>query len=185
MMWNVSTSRLVKTDLAKPDPAVAALCPECSLCCNGVLFVDVRLQEGDDATRLARLGLTLRRAATSPRFAQPCACLEAKLCRIYEERPGRCRAFECRLLQRVKAGEIDEKKALNSIRRAQRSAEWVKEILRQLGDNDDHIPLTKRYQRMMQQAIDLSANKKHIGLRGELMTAVGRLVSELERNFLR
>ncbi len=31
------------------------LCPDCGLCCNGVLFADVELRAGDDAGRLKQL----------------------------------------------------------------------------------------------------------------------------------
>lgn len=163
---------------------VAVLCPKCALCCNGVLFADVRLQAGDDAARLIALGVPLKRVATQPRFSQPCACLNGKLCGIYGERPVRCRTFECRLLQRATAGEITEGAALSSIRKAQRCAQQVRNILQELGDNDEQVPLSRRYQRMMRQAIDLSADEHQIELRGQLMIAGVDLVSELERNFL-
>ena len=42
-----------------PNNSVEKLCPNCGLCCNGVLFADVELRVGDDAKRLQKLGLTL------------------------------------------------------------------------------------------------------------------------------
>ncbi|HTD67753.1 MAG TPA: YkgJ family cysteine cluster protein [Candidatus Limnocylindria bacterium] len=169
----------------KTADSIALLCPTCALCCNGVLFADVRLQKGDDDARLAALGLPLKRRATLPRFSQPCACLNGKLCQIYAERPVRCRTFECRLLQRTGAGEITEAAALKSIQKAHRCADRVRNILRELGDHDESIPLSRRYQRMMRQAIDLSADEHQIDLRGQLMMVVADLVGELDRNFLR
>ena len=163
---------------------IAVLCPACTLCCNGVLFVDVRLQPADDAERLAELGVKLKRRADNLRFQQPCSCLEGKLCRIYAERPTRCRTFECRLLQGVEKGEVTERAALNSIRDAKGRAEKVRRILRELGDADESAPLSRRYQRMMRKPIDLSANERDIELRGELMLAVSDLVHVLERDFL-
>ncbi len=68
------------------------LCLQCGLCCNGVLFKDVELQPGDDATNLRALGLPIRdapareRPTTKPagvpatarqRFPQPCTALFA------------------------------------------------------------------------------------------------------------
>jgi len=41
----------------KPTDAISQLCPNCGLCCNGVLFADVELRAGDDAGRLAELEL--------------------------------------------------------------------------------------------------------------------------------
>jgi len=97
----------------------------------------------------------------------------------------RCRTFECRLLQRTGAGEITEAAALKSIQKAHRCADRVRNILRELGDHDESIPLSRRYQRMMRQAIDLSADEHQIDLRGQLMMVVADLVGELDRNFLR
>ena len=164
--------------------AVAALCPQCALCCNGVLFADVRLQPGDDAARLAELGLPLKKRGAITRFIQPCSCLEGKLCGIYAERPGRCRTFECRLLQRTQAGEVTERAALKTIQAARRRAENVRRILRELGDTDEAVPLSRRYQRMMRAPIDLSADERLGDLRGELMMAVAELVGALEHDFL-
>ena len=81
--------------------AVAQLCPNCGLCCNGVLFADVELRKGDDVQRLAELGLSLEKTGRQQAFAQPCACFDGELCRIYTGRPKRCRTFECSLLKRV------------------------------------------------------------------------------------
>lgn len=149
-----------------------------------MLFADVRLQAGDDAQRLTSLGVKLQTRGKLTRFSQPCSCLEGKLCRIYEDRPTRCRTFECRLLQRTQAGEVTERAALKSIQNALRRAEKVRGILRELGDTDESVPLSRRYQRMMREPVDLSADPRLIDLRGELMMAVAELVSVLEREFL-
>lgn len=174
----------VNVSVSKSADPIAVLCPACALCCNGVLFADVRLQPGDDAERLAGIGVKLKRRAGIPRFQQPCSCLDGKLCSIYSERPTRCRTFECRLLQRVQKGEVTERAALKSIRHARRRAEDVRRILRELGDTDESVSLSRRYQRMMRQPIDLSADERGIELRSELMLAVTELVHVLERDFL-
>lgn len=171
--------------MSKPgrDP-VSRLCPNCALCCNGVLFADVRLRRGDDAKRLEQLGVPLRRRGEAVRFQQPCSCLEGNRCRIYADRPERCRTFECRLLQRAQRGEVSEAAALKKIQAARRQADTVRRILRKLGDTDEGVPLSRRYQRMMRQPIDLSADERLVNLRGELMLAVAALAAVLERDFL-
>src|SRR5437867_9164117 len=85
---------------------VAQLCPQCALCCNGVLFKDVELQPADDAARLKALGLPLD-GSRKAKFSQPCAALCGCHCGIYADRPMRCRQFECALLKSVAAGETD------------------------------------------------------------------------------
>ena len=167
-----------------PDSFVATLCPACALCCNGVLFADVRLQAEDDAKRLAALGVALKHKGSVIRFAQPCQCLSGERCSIYADRPARCRTFECRLLKRAQSGQVSERAALVSIRKARVAADNVRRILHELGDADETVPLSRRYQRMMRQPIDLSADERVADLRGELMLAVSELVAVLERDFL-
>ena len=160
------------------------LCPACALCCNGVLFADVRLRPEDDAARLEEIGLALKRRNGKARFTQPCACLHGTACAIYADRPLRCRTFECRLLMHAQGGEVSEAAALRSIREALERAENVRRILRELGDQDESLPLTRRYQRIMRQPIDLAADERAGDLRGELMMAVAGLAEALERDFL-
>ena len=166
------------------DP-VAQLCPNCGLCCNGVLFADVELQRGDDAGKLISLGMSLKKKGMKRAFIQPCRCFDGKLCRIYDDRPKRCRAFECGLLKRVQTGETSAPAALKRIAAAQRLAEKIRRLLRRLGDDDEQVALTKRYSRMMARPIDLSAGEEISAARGELMLAVNDLVRLLQRDFLR
>ena len=160
------------------------LCPACGMCCNGVLFADVELRRGDDAARLRTLGVKLFAKGGKRRFAQPCTCFDGKLCRIYAERPERCRTFECRLLQRVMAGELSEAAALKAIATAGRAANSVRRLARQLGETDETLPLNRRYARIMAQPIDFAGDEAVIERRSELMLAVDRLAKTLERDFL-
>jgi len=164
--------------------AVAALCPACGFCCNGVLFADVELQRSDDAARLQKLGVKLFAKGGRRRFGQPCACLDGKLCRIYPDRPERCRSFNCRLLQRVQAGELTREVALESIAAASRASDAVRQLVRQLGDVDEAAPLSQRYSRIMTQPIDFGGDEAVIKRRSELMLAVDRLAKILDRDFL-
>ena len=164
--------------------AVDELCTACGLCCNGVLFGDVELQPGDAARRLAELGLPWQRQGRKQKAGQPCACFEGKLCRIYAERPIRCRTFECRLLARAQRGEIETAAALRAIRQVRRDANEVRRLLRQLGQTDEQLPLNQRYAKMMAKPIDLAGDEGVIEVRSELMLAVHRLVQALERDFL-
>ncbi len=140
------------------------LCFECGLCCNGVIFGDVKLQPADDAEQLRALGLPLVRAASrpkargdnskaataNPKFRQPCPAFESCRCRIYPDRPGYCREFECLTLKQVKAGRLEMKTALTIIRTAGQRAESVKGLLRDLGDHDEHMALSRRFRRVKQ-----------------------------------
>jgi Fe-S-cluster containining protein len=165
--------------------SIGQLCPNCGLCCDSTLFADVELRAGDDARRLARLGLAVRPKTKSKRaFPQSCACFNGKLCTIYSERPKRCRLFECGLLKRVAAGNLAAGVALKKIARARALAEKVRTLLRQSGQHDETMALTHRYAAVMSAPIDFS-EEQSADRRGELMMAVSDLMQLLERDFLR
>jgi len=166
--------------------SVDQLCPNCGLCCDSTLFADVELRAGDDAKRLAKLGLTIeKKTLTKLAFAQPCACFDGKLCGIYADRPKRCRTFECGLLKRVQAGELGADAALKSIAKARCQAETVRGLLRQLGQTDEQLAMTKRYTAAMNAPIDLANAEGDSERRGELMLAVDKLMRQLQREFLK
>ena len=164
---------------------VDQLCPNCGLCCNGVLFADVELQPGDDAGRLIDLGMSLKKKGMKRAFVQPCRCFDGKLCRIYADRPKRCAAFECGLLKRVQVGEMSAPAALKRIADAKKLVEKVRRLLHRLGDKDEQLALTKRYSRMMAKPIDLAVDEDTGEARGELMLAVNDLMHVLQRDFLK
>ena len=164
---------------------VSQLCPNCGLCCNGVLFADVKLRKGDDAQRLAELGLPLEKKGRQRAFVQPCACFDGTLCRVYAERPVRCRTFECGLLKRVQAGGLGADAALETIAQAKRQVEKVCELLRCAGSDDGQLALSKRYGRAMSEPVDLSGGKASAGLPGKLMTTYRDLMQTLQRDFLK
>ena len=169
----------------KMNKSVDQLCPNCGLCCNGVLFADVELRAGDDPGRLAELGLSLGMKGSKLAFSQPCACFDGKLCIIYSDRPKRCRTFECGLLKRVQADELDPDTALKTISKAKLQAEKVRVLLRQLGQTDEGLAMTKRYAEVMSAPIDLSEGETDADRRGELMLAVDELMRQLQLDFLK
>jgi Fe-S-cluster containining protein len=165
---------------------IEQLCPNCGLCCDSTLFADVELRAGDDAKRLAKLGLSLeKKGQRKLAFAQPCACFDGNLCKIYDDRPKRCRTFECGLLKKVGADEMTTGAALKKISAAKILVSKVRELLRLPGQNDERLALTKRYSQAMSAPVDLSASKNDPELRGELMLAVNELMQTLQRDFLK
>jgi Fe-S-cluster containining protein len=149
-----------------------------------VLFGDVELRRGDDARVLKQAGVPVEPKGRKQAFAQPCVCLVKGLCRIYEQRPTQCRAFECRQVQRVRAGELSVSRAQQHIRSARTRAEEVLRLLRELGQTDESLPLSRRYALLMAEPIDFSSGEAQVERRGELMLAVAALVERLERDFL-
>ena len=164
---------------------VSQLCPQCGLCCNGVLFADVELRKGDDAQRLGELGLPLEKKGRQHVFTQPCACFDGRLCRIYNECPKSCRTFECGLLKRVQAGELGAGAALETIAQAKRQVEQVCKLLRGTGSDDERLALSQRYGRAMSGPVDLSAGKASADLPGKLMATHRDLMQMLQGDFLK
>ena len=147
-----------------PTPSVAEkLCLTCGLCCNGVIFADVQLQRGDDAARLKTLGLQLsslpgradaqrvsardQRPFLQKKFNQPCVAFDGFRCRIYEDRPKYCHSFDCALLKSVNLGKVKPSDALGLIEKARCRAEKVRQLLRKIGDKDEHVALSLRFRR--------------------------------------
>jgi Fe-S-cluster containining protein len=124
----------------------ANLCLECGLCCNGVIFADVKLQPTDNARALASLGLRLKTTPAVSKFNQPCSMFDGCRCKIYSERPVHCRKFECALLGSVQSGELTSSSALRHIRKARRLAVQIGVLLSALGDQESTKPLMARAQ---------------------------------------
>ena len=89
------------------------------------------LQPGDQIAALSARGLKIKKRQW---FHQPCTALCGSLCQIYEHRPTRCRAFECRQFQQVAAGEISESEARSRIDEVRAAVVCIEGLLA----NSDH-----------------------------------------------
>ena len=173
----------------------APLCLSCGICCNGVLFKDVRLQPSDDAEQLRALGLPLTRrragskkassaASASYQFPQPCQALGCDCrCRIYADRPGYCRAFECALFKNVAAGRIEVAAALRIIRATLERADQVQRLLAQLGDTEKSVALSVRFRRMRRRIEAGGLDGDTARIYGELSLAFHNLNMLLSESF--
>lgn len=153
------------------------------MCCNGVLFHTVQLQPADSAKELAALGLKLKRKKGQNFILQPCPQYRAAQCSIYAVRPQRCRLFECRQLQRVASGEITEAMALEKIQEAQTKVAQVNSLLQDSGTTNPKRPLSKRYEKIMAEPLDPSADHDALHLRSELTRAMQALETILDQDF--
>jgi Fe-S-cluster containining protein len=173
-----------------PSASVAKqLCLNCGLCCNGVLFKDVELQPGDDAKKLATLGLPLTHPKSPIRnpktkFPQPCAALCAdNRCRIYADRPVRCRDFECALFKSVANGETELPAALRTIRKTIQRAGRVRELLAALGDTDESLALSLRFKRARRRIESANVDETTAETYADLTMAVHELNLLLAQKF--
>ena len=91
------------------------------------------------------LGVELRHDDEVVSFKHPCACLDGTKCSVYEDRPARCRRFECELLKRVQNGERTVDDALSTVADAKLRVEKFKQLLRDLGQTDETMALAFRW----------------------------------------
>ncbi len=171
------------------DSVAEKLCLACGLCCDGALFKDVELQPGDDAARLLALGLPLSHGESAlghrpTKFPQPCAALGADCrCRVYADRPLRCRQFECALFKTVLAGQVTTEAALRTIRPARQRAANVRLLLRALGDTEEQAALSLRFRRLNKR-IEAGTDDETANTFAELTLALHDLNLFLRREFL-
>ena len=101
----------MEQDAAKPIPSTGdidgnALCRRCGLCCRGVWFSHVKLDDGEiESAR--RLGLPIDMVNGHAQFQQPCVLHVGKGSTAYQTwRPRPCREYRCSLLNRFDSGEV-------------------------------------------------------------------------------
>jgi len=169
------------TDSTSPT---VRLCAACGMCCDGVLFHSVALQLGDSSRQLAAIGLKLRRKKGVEFFLQPCSAHrenEGKCsCLIYDQRPMRCRIFNCRQLEGVAAGEITESAALEKIQAARACVAKVNFLIAQFGQSNSNRSLAHR----VAHALTLpNQEAERTPLHEELEAAMKELESLLEQEF--
>ena len=82
------------------------ICLGCALCCDGTIFTDVTMHEGDSAEHLAASGVDLLNLAGRTTFRLPCAAMGDGCCSIHADRPLVCREYDCHLRRRHDAGEV-------------------------------------------------------------------------------
>ena len=158
------------------DTFIDALCLQCGLCCNGVLFADVRPEPGDASPLFHGKG---------SRVSQPCPAFQSATCActIYSDRPARCRKFECRQLLGVRTGTTSVEKALGRIRVARELASKIEKLLTELGHNHQHLPFSRRFQRCQRAAENGKLPESQFDRLAELQLAVHQLMVLLAREF--
>jgi Fe-S-cluster containining protein len=157
----------------KPPPTLTdRLCLSCAICCNGVLFRDVELQNDDDPARLQAAGLRLQKRRGKLVFSQPCPALDGWRCRCYGSRPSHCRNFECALFKAVGRNDLEIAKALQLIRTARQRAERVGRLFRQLGDENEQLPFSARFRRLTRRFHVRAVNEETANLFSEMTLAV-------------
>ena len=146
------------------------------MCCDGTLFHSVVLQPSDSPRTLSSLGLTLKRKPGLTTFRQPCSAHQDNRCAIYEDRPQRCRLFNCQQLLRVASGEITQSVAQETIASTRKKISQVLQKIERLTETNPNQGLTQRF------SVALS-NSTLSTERTELEAAMNELQAILEKEF--
>jgi hypothetical protein len=163
------------------DTAASRLCAACGMCCNGVLFHGMQVQPHDSLRSLASKGLKPKRRDGDLFFPQPCPAHQDSCCKIYNDRPQRCRAFVCKQLAAVLDGKKTEDAALEKIREARVLTAEIFDLLVALGDSRDHRALAVRCAGIFTPPLDSSPEAT--SLREVLQVAMEKLDRLLSMDF--
>lgn len=159
------------------------LCQACGLCCNGVMFHTVRLRPADVPRELAALGVKLKRKKGKDWILQPCPAYREACCAIYEQRPERCRRFECQQLQRVATGQSTEVMALQKIQEVKKLTSWLDTQSRRHDGSVRKGPLTTRCEAVLAEPFDATTTPELIEQRQQLASKLSQLDSILDTDF--
>ncbi len=163
--------------------AASRLCAACGMCCDGTMFQIVRMQPGEVPAELGRLGLKIRCRDGEYYMEQPCSGLREKRCTVYEQRPVRCRLFNCQQLGRVERGETPEAEAMAMIVETRALVERVRGLIEQCGLREDGQALPERYERVMSTPVNAALEPDLVAVREELEETMRKLKLQLNREF--
>jgi uncharacterized protein len=91
----------------------SALCLTCGLCCTGALHGAVEVK-AEHVAWVRSLGLQVEQNA----FRQPCPLYRDDHCSVYGRHPPSCEEYQCALLKKYLAGEIEFEAAIALAREA-------------------------------------------------------------------
>jgi len=163
--------------------AASRLCTACGMCCDGTMFQIVKMQPGDCAAELARLGMRIRGKGGEFHMEQPCPALKELRCAIYDRRPTRCRLFHCQQLRLLEAGNTTEADAMALIEQTRSQAAQVRELIEQCGLREDGQPLIERFERLMSTPVDENLEPELAAMREDLENAMRKLRLVINRDF--
>lgn len=147
------------------------------------MFQIVKMQPGDCAAELGKLGLKVRCREGEFHMEQPCAALKERTCTVYQKRPTRCRLFHCQQLRLLEAGETTEEAAMALIVETQAQAAHVRELIEQNGLREDGQALLDRFERVMSTPVDAKLEPELAIAREELNNAMRQLRLVINREF--
>lgn len=84
--------------------AAGDLCHHCGLCCTGLLFRHVRLGSSDKSFMETYEVQARESSSDGTVMRLPCSFRDGTSCRVYADRPRKCRSYSCILRRQVSNG---------------------------------------------------------------------------------
>ena len=147
------------------------------------MFHSVELQSLDRAKELISLGMKLKKKRKQVFILQPCPAHKGSCCSIYDQRPQRCRIFECRQVLLIRSGEITVPNALEKIADVKVRIAGVEKLLDQAGATNRRRSLKRRHQKVLDDVPELPGNPEAELFPERLAAAMLELEEVLERDF--
>lgn len=133
------------------------LCRACGFCCDGTLFLHVRIRESEPIRAYKKAGLQL---VDSPEgkvtMRQPCSGFSKGNCQTYHCRPLRCGEFKCALLNLASEGAVTESNALDLIRETKKIRSRYTDLLYQIFPDFEQKPVVSTYRQIRKASKHLS-----------------------------
>jgi hypothetical protein len=145
------------------------------------MFHNVQLRQGDRLRELEKLGLRSKSRRGVQEIRQPCPAHTGASCRVYADRPTRCREFRCAQLLAIEAGTASEGDAAQKILEASALVAEVERLLRSLGEDRAHRALSTRFASVF--TPPLAGGSEAEPLRNELSAAMQCLQNLLQSDF--
>lgn len=99
------------------------------MCCDGTLFEGAVVAD-NEIDHVVSLSLTLKRRADGVMtFDQPCPAFAGGCCSVYEQRPGSCRAYNCKLVREYTSGRMSTDECLDIIEIMRGLTTWMQEAM--------------------------------------------------------
>ena len=115
----------MQTSVLPPEVDSQKLCQACGLCCRGVWFSRVQL-DNDEVKAAREMGIKVELREAKAGFNQPCAMYKENRCSIYGGwRPKACVSYSCALLDDYLAGATPLHTALAHVQAARVMADRI------------------------------------------------------------
>ena len=143
------------------DKDSSSLCLHRGMCCNGELHAFARLHPDDDIVTLKKRGFRIVPRQGRTAFLLPCIMHRNSKCRQYAKRPTVCRRYVCKLLGRVRRGDIGLTRAKQTIHLVKDAVCQMEAQLLRFGASDPSVSIIDRYDQLVQHPENASEKAIH------------------------